>query len=782
MKCSVAWLQEWVKNPFDVKTIAEQLTMAGLEIEAIEPVAADFNQVVIGEVLEVERHPNAEKLNVCKVNMGATEPLQIVCGAPNVKVGMKAPVALIGAHIGEIEIKQAKLRGVESFGMLCSAQELGLAETSNGLLELPQNAPIGQNIREYLKLDDSMFEINITPNRGDCLSIQGVAREIAVLTQSNLTPPEINTAEKTISDVFKVELINSNACPHYVGRIIRNINPQATTPLWMQEKLRRSGLRTLHPVVDITNYVLFELGQPMHAFDLEKLSGGIRVRNATKGEKINLLNGQVIELDDKTLVIADHQQAQALAGVMGGADSAVSNDTKNIFLESAFFLPSLFAGTARRYGLQSDSSQRFERGVDPSLQIKAIERATALIIEICGGEVAPLIQAIEPEHLPERPTLYLRRERLKRLLGVDIPNTEVSDILKRLEMEIQIKTTGWQVVPPPFRFDIHVEADLIEEAARIYGYERINGEIAKSPLQIKNQHHSLQQLQMKLVQQGYQEAITYSFVDPSLEKLLHPESNPLALANPISSDLAVMRTSLWAGLLMALKHNVNRQQSDVKLFETGLRFENGEKLEQIPTLAGIAIGRALPEQWGDTKNRAIDFFDVKGELESLISNVTFIKGTHSALHSGQSAILMRGKEKIGVMGALHPKIAQALDLTGHIYLFELNLNTLLNKSPPIFAPLSKFPSLRRDVAVVVSQEVAAADILAIVRQNAGEWLVDLGLFDVYQGKGVPEGKKSLAMGLTFQAFSRNLTDADIDAALAQVLVALEQDAQAVLRT
>jgi phenylalanyl-tRNA synthetase beta chain len=408
MKCSVAWLQEWVKNPFDVKTIAEQLTMAGLEIEAIEPVAADFNQVVIGEVLEVERHPNAEKLNVCKVNVGETNSLQIVCGAPNVKAGMKAPVALIGAQIGELKIKQAKLRGIESFGMLCSVQELGLAETSNGLLELPQNAPIGKSIREYLKLDDSMFEINITPNRGDCLSIQGVAREIAVLTQSNLTPPEIKTVQTTIEDKIEVELINSNACPHYVGRIIRNINPQATTPLWMQEKLRRSGLRTLHPVVDITNYVLLELGQPMHAFDLEKLNGGIRVRNATKGEKIALLNGQVIELDDKTLVIADHQQAQALAGVMGGSESAVSNKTKNIFLESAFFLPSLFAGTARKYGLQSDSSQRFERGVDPSLQIKAIERATALIIEICGGEVAPLIQAIEPDYLPERPTLYLR--------------------------------------------------------------------------------------------------------------------------------------------------------------------------------------------------------------------------------------------------------------------------------------------------------------------------------------------------------------------------------------
>lgn len=781
MKCSVAWLQEWVKIPFDVKTVAEQLTMAGLEVEAIEPVAANFNQVVVGEVLEVERHPNAEKLNVCKVKVGETEPLQIVCGASNVKVGMKAPTALIGAQIGELKIKQAKLRGVESFGMLCSAQELGLAETSNGLLELPQNAPIGKDIREYLKLDDQIFEINITPNRGDCLSIQGIAREIAVLTKSNLIFPNIQTAQTTIEDKLEVELINSNACPHYVGRIIRNINPQATTPLWMQEKLRRSGLRTLHPVVDITNYVLLELGQPMHAFDLEKLSGGIRVRNSIQGEKINLLNGQVLELDDKTLVIADHQQAQALAGVMGGSDSAVSNETKNIFLESAFFLPTLFAGTARRYGLQTDSSQRFERGVDPSLQVKAIERATALIIEICGGEVAPLLQAIEPEYLPERPTLYLRAERLKRLLGVNIPNTEVSDILKRLEMEIQIKTTGWQVVPPPFRFDIHVEADLIEEAARVYGYERIQGEIAQYPLQIKSQAYCLQQLQTTLVQKGYQEAITYSFVDPALEKLLHPESNPLALANPISSDLAVMRTSLWAGLLMALKYNMNRQQSEVKLFETGLRFENGEQLLQIPTLAGIAIGRALPEQWGNA-NRALDFFDVKGELESLISNVSFVKGTHSALHPGQTAILMRGEEKIGIMGALHPKIAQALDLTGHIYLFELNLNALLNKSTPTFAPLSKFPSLRRDVAVVVSQAVGAADILTTVRQNAGDFLVDLTLFDVYQGKGVPEDKKSLAMGLTFQAFSRNLTDADIETALEQVFVALEQGFQAVLRT
>ena len=781
MKCSVAWLQEWVETPFDIKTIAEQLTMAGLEIEAIEPVAATFNQVVIGEVLEIERHPNAEKLNVCKVNAGETDPLQIVCGASNVKVGMKAPVALMGAQLGDLKIKPAKLRGVESFGMLCSAQELGLVESANGLLELPQNAPIGQNIRDYLKLDDSIFEINITPNRGDCLSVQGIAREIAVLTQSNVVYPEIKTAQATVSDVLTVELINSNACPHYVGRIIKNINPQATTPLWMQEKLRRSGLRTLHPVVDITNYVLLELGQPMHAFDLEKLSGGIWVRNAIKDETLNLLNGQTITLDENTLVIADEKQPQALAGVMGGADSAVSSQTINIFLESAFFSPALFAGTARRYGLQTDSSQRFERGVDPALQIKAIERATALIIAICGGEVAPLIQAIEPDYLPECPTLYLRVERLKHLLGIEIPATEVTNILRRLEMEIQIKTAGWQVVPPTFRFDIHLEADLIEEAARIYGYEKIKGETAKYPLQIKTSHHNLQRLQAILIQRGYQEAITYSFIDPTIEKLLYPDRNPLTLANPISSDLAVMRTSLWTGLLSALKYNLNRQQSDIRLFETGLRFENGEQLAQIPTLAGIATGRALPEQWGNA-SRALDFFDVKGDVESLVSNVVFEKAACSALHSGQSAALIQNGQRIGMMGALHPKIVQALDLTGQIYLFELNLNALLNNNVTKFAPLSKFPSLRRDVAVVVSQQVDAADILATVRQNAGEMLVDLSLFDVYQGKGVPDGKKSLAMGLTFQAFSRNLTDADIDAALAKVLIALEQNVQAVLRT
>lgn len=781
MKCSVAWLQEWVKTPFDVKTIAEQLTMAGLEIESIEPVAGHFEQVIVGEVLQVERHPTAEKLNVCKVKVGETDPLQIVCGASNVKVGIKAPVALIGAQIGELKIKQATLRGVESFGMLCSAQELGLAEASNGLLELPLDAPIGEDLRQYLKLNDQIIEINVTPNRGDCLSIQGIAREIAVLTKSPLILPTIKTTHTTLNDKLEVELINSNACPHYVGRIIRNLNPQATTPLWMQEKLRRSGLRSVHPVVDITNYVLLELGQPMHAFDLEKLSGGIRVRNAIKGEKLHLLNGQVVELDEKTLVIADHQQAQALAGVMGGLDSAVSNETKHIFLESAFFLPTLFVGTARRYGLQTDSSQRFERGVDPALQVKAIERATALIVEICGGEVAPLVQAIEPEYLPERPTLYLRLERLKRLLGVDIPNTEVSDILQRLGMEIQIKTTGWQVVPPPFRFDIHLEVDLIEEIARIYGYERIQGKLPDCPLQLKPQTNSLQDIQTNLVQRGYQEAITYSFVDPVLEKLLQPQNNPLALANPISHDLAVMRTTLWVGLLGALKYNLNRQQQDLKLFEIGLRFENGEQLQQISTLAGIATGRALPEQWGNA-SRALDFFDVKGDLESFLLNVRFIKGTHSALHPGQTAVLIQEEKRIGILGALHPKIAQALDLTGHIYLFELDLNAFLKKNTPTVVPLSKFPSLRRDIAIVVSQEVAAADVLAVVRQQAGEWLVELSLFDVYQGKGIPEGKKSLAMGLTFQAFSRNLTDADIENALGQVLLALEQDFQAVLRT
>ena len=607
MKLSENWLREWVNPAISTDEVVKQLTMAGLEVDGVESVALEFQKVVVGKVLQVEPHPDADKLRICQVNVGQDAPLKIVCGAANVHAGMIAPTAIVGANLGDFKIKKAKLRGVESFGMLCSAKELGLAESSDGLMPLAGDAPIGEDIRDYLNLDDVTIDIDLTPNRGDCLSIAGIAREMGLLTRTLVEPIETKAIDATISDTFPVEIDDTRVCPRYIGRVIKNINPNATTPLWMQEKLRRCGLRSISPVVDITNYVLLELGQPMHAFDLDKLKGGIKVRMAQKGEKLTLLDEKEVKLDDKTLIIADHEKPLAMAGVMGGLNSAVTDATQTIFLESAFFTPEQLAGCARRYGLSTDSSHRFERGVDPYLQRKATERATALLLDIVGGEAGEIIEVADEATLPIKNTITLRKARVTRVLGKTLDDNDITEILTRLEMQVTQTETGWAVIPPSFRFDIAIEADLIEELARVHGYNNFPSTVPQGHLDMREQHdNDLMRLQAVLVQRDYQETITYSFVDPNLQEKVNPNIKGLALANPIASDMSVMRTSLWTGLLQALQYNQKQQQARIRLFETGLRFvPNGDELQQEPMLSGLIAGQRYSEQWADKTEKWI---------------------------------------------------------------------------------------------------------------------------------------------------------------------------------
>lgn len=791
MKFSEQWLREWVKPAVDNETLSAQLTMAGLEVDAVEPVAEVFSGVVVGEVLQVEPHPDADKLRVCRVNVGQPEPLNIVCGAANVRVGMRAPTAIIGAVLpGNFKIKKSKLRGVESFGMLCSAKELGLAESSGGLMELPADAPVGTDLRDYMLLDDVTFELGLTPNRGDCLSIAGVAREVGVINRCAVQGPATATVQPNCDDVFAVTVAAPADCPRYVGRVIRGIDPRATTPLWMVERLRRSGIRSLSAAVDITNYVMLELGQPMHAFDLAKLQGGIEVRRARQGEALQLLNGNSVELDDETLVIADAIGPLAMAGVMGGEASAVADDTVDIFLESAFFSPEVIAGRARRYGLHTDSSHRFERGVSPTLQGEAIERATALLVQIAGGAAGPLTEALAQEYLPQRNAVKLRAARLQRVLGMTLPRDEVTDILDRLGLNAALEADGWRVTAPPYRFDIAIEEDLIEEVARIYGYDRLPSVNPTGALRMGPAPEGLlevERLRGLLVERGYQEAITYSFVAPELQRLLDPEAAPLALANPISAEMAVMRTTLWAGLVQALINNVNRQQERVRLFETGLRFvPEAAGLRQERTVAGLIYGAVVPEQWGEALRKA-DFFDAKGDVEALLAlagvadDVRIVAAGHPALHPGQSARVELGGETVGWLGALHPSVADNLGLLAGVYLFEISLPALERGRIPLFHELSKFPVIRRDIAVVVDQSLPVERIVEVARRVAPEELQELKLFDLYMGKGIDSGRKSVALGLTLQSNSRTLTDTEVDAAIAKIVTALRGEFGATLR-
>lgn len=796
MKFSEKWLREWVNPALDSNSLDEQLSLAGLEIDGREAAAGDFTGVVIGEILSAEPHPNADKLQVCSVTDG-TETVTVVCGALNARAGLKTAFARIGAVLpGNFKIKKAKLRDVESFGMLSSEQELGLSESHDGIMELPADAPVGQDIRDYLQLDDQIFDVDLTPNRSDCLSIAGLAREVGVLNRLNVTQPVLNRIAAEITEQPTINLEAPAACPRYLGRIIRGVNIQATTPLWMQEKLRRGGIRSLDPVVDITNYVMLELGQPMHAFDLTNIKGAINVRFAKPNEELTLLNGTQLKIKPETLVIADDQQALALAGIMGGVASSCNETTQDLMLEVAYFDPLSLAGQARGYGLHTDASHRFERGVDFKLQERAIERATELLLAITGGK-ATITEAVSESHLPVRQPVTLRKARLEQLLAIRLEDTEVSDILTRLGLKVTDTGIAWVVEVPSYRFDISIEEDLIEEVARVYGYDNLPVKAPTANLIIQSRPEgeiSRRKIAELLISRGYQEAITYSFIDPKWSLTFDPNNEPLALANPISADLSVMRTSLLPGLAKALSHNQKRQQPRVRFFETGLRFiqQADKSLQQDPMLAGLISGNRFPEGWTG-KAEEVDFFDIKGDFEALLDignqadRWQFRLASNPALHPGQSAEILFQQEDgslahVGWIGALHPQLMKSLDLRGKVYVFEITLASITQGEVPHFKAVSRFPEMRRDLALVVNVDLPVGQLLQEARIQGGEWLQKVTLFDVYQGKGVEEGKKSLALGLTWQHPSRTLTDEEINTQVNQVVTAFSQGYAAELRS
>ncbi|PIE43609.1 MAG: phenylalanine--tRNA ligase subunit beta [Gammaproteobacteria bacterium] len=790
MKFSEQWLREWVNPELGTQELVQQLTMAGLEVDTVEPVAGAFHGVVVAEVVSAEKHPDADKLSVCQVSDGRME-YQVVCGAPNVRAGLKAPFAQVGAVLlGDFKIKKAKIRGVESNGMLCAESELGLSDNSEGIMELSPDAPVGSDFRQYMELDDYVIEVDLTPNRSDCLSLVGLAREVAVLNQQTFQPKAMSPVAARIDATFDVTLSAPQACAKYVGRVIKGVDVFARTPLWMREKLRRCGVRSIDPVVDVTNFVMMELGQPMHAFDLDLLSGGIDVRMARTGEKLLLLDGQEVELRDDTLVIADENHAIAIAGIMGGSDTGVNEKTQDIFLESAFFNPAAIAGKARSYGLHTDSSHRFERGVDYELQAVAVERATQLLLDIVGGEPGPIIVKSDKKHLPARRVVSLRYEKVHSLLGVEIDKTEIEEILARLGLVVdKLTKDGFQVTVPGYRFDIAIEADLIEEVGRIFGYDNLPVTEPKGSLsltEIPETSTSLERVVDHLVSLGYQEVVTYSFVEPKSQAALNPGFTGITLANPISGDMSVMRTSLWPGLAKVVAYNQNRQQVRLKLIETGLTFhtENGA-IVQKPKLAGILAGRRNRENWTADKS-SFDFYDAKADLESLLTilggGFTFDKAAHEAMHPGQCAAISKNGVTFGYLGALHPSLYKKLELNGSAFIFELSLDILDSGKLPKFKEFSKFPEVRRDLAIMVNDRVCYSDVESVIKQTAGEWLSDVLVFDNYQGEGIEPDQKSLAIGITWQHPTRTLNDEEVSDIFNGVIVALEQNFDATLRS
>ena len=792
MKFSEQWLRTLVNPQVGRDELVARLSMAGLEVDGVEPVAGDFSGVVVGEVLECGQHPDADKLSLCLVSDGEQQ-VNVVCGAPNARAGLKVAFAKVGAVLpGDFKIKKAKLRGVESFGMLCSDAELKISEDHNGIIELPADAPVGQCLRQYLDLDDVSIEVDLTPNRGDCLSLTGLAREVGALYSTEVSYPQIKEISASHEQVLPVELLAPSACPRYVGRVIRNIDLTRPTPDWMKTRLERSGVRSIDPAVDVTNYVMLELGQPMHAFDLAQIRGGIRVRMAQAGEPLTLLDGQEVKLNSDTLVIADHERALAIAGVMGGEDSGVDTaSTKDLFLESAFFAPIAVAGKARSYGLHTDASHRFERGVDYDLAARAMQRATELLLEIVGGEAGPLIDARDDSAMPQTQQVKLRAERVNSMFGLELTDNEIESLLLPLGLELKAEGAGqWQVDVPSHRFDISIEEDLIEEAGRLYNYDRlpVRYPAARLAPQKKTEARAeLPLLRRLLVARGYQEAVTYSFIDED-SYVLFSQQPPLKLANPISADLSCMRSSLLPGLLKALAHNLNRQQTRVRLFESGLRFVGQlDNLKQEPMLAGVITGLRLPEGWANGKDK-VDFYDLKADVEAVLAAAgsldafSFKPAQKDGFHPGQCAAIERDGQVIGHLGTLHPQTASELDIDQNVQMFELELEAIQLGKLPAFQELSRFPEVRRDFALVVDAAVPAAEITGCMREHAGDWLNDVRLFDVYQGQGIEPDRKSLALGLTWQHPSRTLTDDEINANVEQMLQALQTSFGATLRT
>jgi phenylalanyl-tRNA synthetase beta chain len=785
MKFSEAWLREYVSLPVGSKELVERFTMAGLKVESTEPVAGNFSQVVVGEVRTVDRHPDAAKLSVCRVWDGAAEH-QVVCGAPNVRVGLKTAFARAGAQLpGGVEIKVSKLRGVESHGMLCSAAELGIGEDADGIMELVGEYQAGEALRDALTLDDFSIDVELTPNRGDCLSIRGVAREAGVLFQTRVTRPDCAAVAPTNDATFPVRLEDGGGCPRYLGRVIRGIDSTARTPTWMRERLRRAGLRCIDPVVDVTNYVMLELGQPMHAFDLAILQKQVVVRRARAGEKLLLLDGREVALDGETLLITDATGPIAIAGVMGGERSGISTTTRDVFLECAFFAPRALAGTARRYGLQTDASQRFERGVDHELQFAAMERATALLIDIVGGQPGPTVDTVSPDDLPGSRKIALRRSRLNLYVGEPTDTDEVSQTFTRLEFQPQLERGDddvWTINVPSHRFDMEREVDLIEEVCRVRGYHRIpvrmpltRLELGRLPLET-TPRGALKRLLAGL---GYQEAITYSFIDPTFADLLDPGATAIVLTNPMSQDMSVMRTTLFPGLLKTLIANASRQQTRMRLFELGRCFPTRGELTQPVMLGGLLWGSRLPENWANG-NEMVDFFDLKGDVERVLelsgyASVEYRSAEDPVLHPGQSATVWDSGIQLGRIGRLHPELEHRLDVKGPVYLFEFDAQYVLARRHPGHRPISRYPSVRRDVSLILDADIPASHVRASVERALGSALGDFRLFDVYHGEGIDSHKKSIAVGLTLQNQSRTLTDTDINALMDAAVSALETD-------
>ena len=783
MQFSEHWLRQFVNPAMDSQALNDCLTMAGLEVEEMQGVAPAFSHVVVAEIVRAEKHPDADRLQVLEVNVGK-QSLQIVCGASNARVGLKAPCALVGAVLPEFEIKQAKVRGVESFGMMCSAKELGLAAEASGLLELPADATVGQDIRDYLQLNDLMFTLKLTPNRSDCLSIKGIAREVAALTGSALCHPPLADVPATIATKPSINIQAEQACPRYCARSIQGVNAQANTPDWMVQRLQRSGVRSISAIVDITNYVLLEIGQPMHAFDADRLKGEIQVRWAKAGEQIALLNEQTLTLADDILVIADQQGPVAFAGVMGGANSAVSDGTSNIMLESAFFTPDTIAGKGRRFSISTDSSYRFERGVDFMQTRAAIERATALVLEICGGQAGEVVE--KTANLPARAQVTLRLAKLNSILGITLDSDLVSQQLTRLGFDFQQQGDSFVVQAPSYRFDIEREEDLIEEIARLYGYQHIPALTPTGQLTMLPQSEftkPLNVLQETLVAQGYQEVVTYSFVDAQWETDLMANTNPVKLHNPIASDMSVMRSGLWGGLLEVLKYNLNRQQDRVRIFETGAIYQHAVPagFSELKRLSGLVYGSVAPEQWG-SEAKAADFFDVKADVDALCGyQASYTPAQHPALHPGQTAQVHLHGQAIGFIGKLHPQWQQQFDLPNGVYLFELDLSVLQTARLATYQTVAKFPPVRRDIALLVDQQVPADALLQTMLQLNHEYVQDIALFDLYQGQGVAPGKKSLAFKIILQDSQKSLTDEEIEGVVKKLLDAAAKSHQAELR-
>ncbi len=792
MIISETWLRDWIDIRVDVQGLADRLTMSGLEVDSLKRAGPELRNVVVGRVTAARAHPKKRRLTVCDVDVGARSPLHVVCGAPNATVGARVATALPNATLPSGHVMQpASIHGIDSQAMLCSGMELGLEDSSEGLYLLGEDAPVGQRVDDYLELADWVIDIDLTPNRGDCLSILGIARELAVLTGSTLKQTDVPGCAAETERVIDIAVSAPEACPRYLGRIVEGIDDQASTPVWMRERLRRCGIRPIVPVVDVTNYVMLELGQPMHAFDLDRLTGGIRVRTADPGEVIGLLDGSELRPDRQTLLIADHQRAVAVAGVMGGTDSGIDANTRNIVLEAAHFTPSVVAGRARSFGLNSESAYRFERGVDPELPLPAIHYASALLKNIVGGKPGPVVDKTAKRCLPKWPAVRIRHARLEQVLGMHMKVDQVDAMLRRSARGVTRKEKYWEVEPPSYRFDMQHECDLIEELIRIHGYHRVPVSFPKSIGTVGKLSESqlpITRIRTLLTDRDYQEVITYSFVDNAVNGLFDDNQDVISIANPIADNMSVMRTNMWSGLVQAAITNLNRQQRRIRLFEVGRTFHaNDGARREILRLGGVVCGNLAPEQWGQASQEA-DFYDVKADVEAILAltgcsdRFTFKQFNKKGLQPGQSAQISHQTRVVGCIGRIHPQVQRELDLESSLFLFQLDLGMLLYRQIPQFMKPSRFPAIQRDLSIVVDTKISSRMVLDVVIEAGGKRIVNLNLFDVYRGEGIDPGRKSLAFGLTLQDSSRTLTDEEVDSTISEIIAALNRRFGAELRT